>query len=131
MTKKLPAKPPPLRAEGQALWDAIVGWEPNEDGEKLILRPDETVLLRNACRVADTLGDLRIIAAGLSPVISNSAGTAVISPVITEIRAQEKHQASLLRVLGVPDGADNELGGWDHLTASQRARKQAGIRWAR
>lgn len=130
MTKPKPPAAPKLGTEGQRLHDAITRWAPNEDGRTFVMRPDELATLMTACRAADRLTELQLVADGLPVIINNAAGSAVISPVITEIRLTEKHLAQLLKSLGVPDGAE-AVGGWDGLTASQRARKQAMIRWAK
>ncbi len=118
----MPDRPTDLGPAGVRLWDTITA-----DG--LILRPDESALLDQACRVADQVETLAEVVASSPVVIAGSRGQEIVHPAVAELRLQRSLLASLVAKIAVPDGEGE--GDWDGLSASERARKASRARWDR
>lgn len=120
-----PKAPAGLSAPGLKLWRSITSWE--HDDVALVLRPDEVALLGMACAVADTIACLEADVAGEPRVIITN-GIERVDPILRELRSQRQLLAGLLRQIDLPEqSSENE---WDNLSASQRARKAARVRWS-
>lgn len=119
-------KPAGLGAAGGALWRSVVGY--STDGATVEFRPDEVAILVTACRTADTVAAIERALVGEPLTVEGSAGQQVLNPLVSEVRFQRAALAQLLGRLRLPDAAAD--GGWDGLTASQRARKAARSRWS-
>lgn len=126
MTRKTPTDtgaPEGLGHAGTALWESITTMQ--FDGDRLVLRPDELVVLATAARTADMVARLESEVGDGPLMIEGSKGQDVVHPAVVELRFQRAAVASLLRQLAIP-----EEDSWDNLTASQRARKAARARWS-
>lgn len=89
-----PPRPPSgLRGSGRALWKAVlVDFELSEH---------ETIVLREACRTADSIDDLQALldADGL---MSQSSQGARVHPALVELRQQRLTFARLVSALRIP-----------------------------
>lgn len=105
-----PRAPDGLGTAGKRLWRRLtkVGIE---------YGPQELLILEEAARTADKLDELR------------RRDTADNPKVTTEIRLQSDHLRKLLNAVDWPALQHEGDGEWDGITASQRARKAAHIRW--
>lgn len=112
--------PPNLGAAGIGLWrDLTAGLE---------LRRDERVVVAEACRTADVIVSLDAVLAAEGVTATGSTGQRVVHPAVAELRQQRALLSTLLRRIEWPELGDDE-GGWDDLSASQRARRAALKRW--
>ncbi|MEX2623377.1 MAG: hypothetical protein WD651_06595 [Acidimicrobiia bacterium] len=92
----------PFGPAGRDLWDALHGLESNT-GAKLRWRPDEGVLLREACHLADDLEVLRTMLAERPLLVPGSMGQMRVDPLRGELHRTSQRLESLLRSLQVPD----------------------------
>ena len=120
-----PPAPADLGPAGKALWTAHTTWSYAD--VVVELRPDELATLALAARTADTVDELEAAMEGEPPSVEGSRGQLIVHPLLVEIRMQRQALAALLARVNLPDGLD---GGWEGLTASQRARKAARARWS-
>jgi hypothetical protein len=109
----------PFGPAGSALWDALHGLE-SESGATLVWRPDEGVLLEEACHLADDLAALRAMLAERPLLVPGSMGQLRVDPVRAELHRTSQRLESIFRTLRVPD-ADVSLS----------ARDLAERRWGR
>ena len=86
-----------------------------------MLRTDELRVLKDSCREADLIEDLRLESRGAQMVVKGSMGQPVINPLVSELRQHRACLAGLLRQLKLPDE--------DAPTASNPAGKAAHARW--
>ncbi len=95
-------------------------FEPNLSEIELLTEAARTV---DRCEVLETaLRDQPLTTAG-------SRGQTVAHPLLAELRSERTLLSRLLSQLAIPH-ADNEHT-WDGLTASERSRRAARIRWDR
>jgi len=116
-----PKQPAKLGPAGRALWAQIA--------DRYELRPDEIVLLEQAARTADDAAAIAAALEGEPPMVAGSAGQPVAHPLRRELRETRLQLSQLLGRLDLPE--DGASGGWDNLSASQRARKASRARWDR
>ncbi|MFN3005130.1 hypothetical protein [Mycolicibacterium wolinskyi] len=124
-------KPPPPPADlakdgrkdgaGRRLWKQIV------TSRKYELRPDELVILENACRQGDRIEKLRGEAQHCSTTARGSAGQLALHPILKELRELEVSQANLLGKLKLPD----DQAPADSQPRSVSARSAVQSRWGR
>jgi hypothetical protein len=88
------------------------------------LRPDELAVLREACRIADTVARLEAALADQPVMVAGSMGQQVTNPLFAELRMQRQALAGLLRQLRLPDLEGSARGANQHREAAQ-------ARWAR
>jgi hypothetical protein len=119
--RRRPATPRNLGSRGRRLWRSVVA-----DFE---LDVGDLELLELACRTADDVDRLTGELATADTWATGSRGQTIVNPLVREVRDTRAAFARLLAGLNLP--ADDEPAGWDHLTASQRARKAARARWDR
>lgn len=90
-----PRPPKGLRASGRALWKAVL-----DDFE---LTEHETVVLREACRTADSLDDLQVLL-DQEGLMSETSQGARVHPALVELRQQRIALARLFAALHIPTG---------------------------
>jgi hypothetical protein len=112
-----PDPPSDLRASGRALWLDVRA--------EFALGPDEVGALREACRTADELDDLRSALAGQPMTVAGSTGQQVAHPLLAELRRHREVLAKLLERLNLPAG-DEDAGSTPAHRKAQRAAQQ---RW--
>ncbi len=112
-----PRAPAKLGRAGRALWRQMA--------DRYELRPDEAAVLEQACRSADDCAVLAAALEGEPAMVVGSAGQPVAHPLRRELRGTRVLMSRLLAQIDTPDSG----GAWDHLSASQRARKAARVRW--
>lgn len=95
MSQKAPRPPAGLRTSGRALWSAVLN-----DYE---LDEHEAVILREACRTADSIDALQAVL-DAEGVMSESSQGARTHPALTELRQQRVTFARLLTALRIPQG---------------------------
>lgn len=114
-----PPAPRNLGERGRALWDSIIpAYE---------LRPDEIVILVDACREADLIERLHAELVESSLIAKGYNGQEVASPFVSEIRQHRTVLAGLLSKLKIPDspaGAARK-----RAVVSEQARAAARSRW--
>ena len=120
----MPAEPPtdpPLGRAGLATWRAItdVGY---------VLRPDEVVVLTQACRLLDQAEALQAAIDHDGVTVTGSRGQIRPHPALAELRGTRAEVARLLGRLKLPDPQPAAAG--SSLT-SERARKAARARWSK
>ena len=121
MTKSTSTRAPSgLGPRGRRLWRQVLrDFEPNLSEIELLTEAARTV---DRCEVLETaLRDQPLTTAG-------SRGQVVSHPLLAELRAERQLLSRLLGQLAIPEP---EAGDWDGLTASQRSRRAARIRWDR
>lgn len=101
MSDKTPKPPSGLRTSGRALWRAVL--------TDYDLDEHETVLLREACRTADSLDALQAVL-DAEGVMSESSQGVRTHPALTELRQQRVTFARLLTALRVPQGEEDGRG---------------------
>ena len=115
------ADSPDLGARGLTLWDEV--------SEGRDLDGASTVLLLNACRVADRLDELtEEISSWGKLTATNDKGDEVASPLLTEHRQQLMTLNQILKSLGVgrlPERAAKEASFLDDLQRRRRDRQSA------
>src|SRR4051812_8929263 len=92
--RKIPA-PKGLAKRGRRLWRDVSG--------AYVLRPDELVLLENACRIADLIEALDAEMADQPMVVKGSAGQVRENPLLSEVRLQRVTLRQMLGQLKLPD----------------------------
>ena len=97
--KKIPRPPNGLRLRGRALWRAVV--------REFELDEHETVVLREACRTADSLDALQALLDEEGPMSSTSQGPRV-HPALPELRQQRIALARMIAVLRIPAGVEDD-----------------------
>ena len=117
----IPKLPTKLGPAGRRLWRSIA--------RRYELRPDEMALLEQAARTADDAAAIVEALRGEPAMVLGSAGQPVGHPLRRELRETRLQLSQLLARLDLPE--DGSATGWDHLSASQRARKAARVRWDR
>lgn len=116
---KLPA-PSDLGTRAERLWDALT------DGYEF--RPDELVVLEDACREMDIIDRLEDELAISPLMVEGSMGQQVASPLVSELRQHRAVVARLLAQLKIPDESGS---GATPLSRSDAARRAANARWAK
>lgn len=96
MTRRTPSG---LAAAGRKLWDSV--------NDEFDLAEAEAAQLEEACRVRDTISQLRAALKSDGTMIKSSQG-ARLHPAIAEIRAQQLTLARLLATLAVPALTEDE-----------------------
>jgi hypothetical protein len=91
------------------------------------MRPDELVVLTDACRTADLIAVMEAGLAGQDLLVRGSQGQLVINPLISELRQYRAARAALLRQLKLPDEGSTDSGA----ALSAKNRAAANVRWAR
>jgi len=120
-----PRGPAGLRAAGRRLWRA------HTSDPDVSFRPDELATLALAARTADEIADLEAALAEAPRTVAGSKGQEIVHPVIPELRLQRQLLASLLARLRIPEPESGVPGDWDNLSASDRGRRAAAVRWSR
>lgn len=110
MTHKAPKPPAGLRTSGRSLWCAVL-----DDFE---LDEHETLLLREACRTADSLDALQAVLDAEGPMAQSSQGIRA-HPALAELRQQRVVFARLLTALRIPQGEGQSEG---------RTQERGGVR---
>lgn len=95
------------------------------------LRPDELVLLEDACRTIDRIDELDEAQKETPLVARGSQGQPVISPLVSEARFQRGLLTSILRQLGISDVEDEDDESTGPMSRSASAKKAAEARWSR
>lgn len=93
MTAQTPKPPDGLRKSGRALWRAVT--------RDYVLDEHETMVLREACRTADSLDGLQALVDAQGLTAESSQGTRV-HPALVELRQQRIAFARLLTALRIP-----------------------------
>lgn len=109
--------PDGLELRGVRLWGDVTG--------KWTLRPDELVVLEDACREADLIDRIEAGAAGAELMSVGSMGQPVVNPLIAELRQHRSTFQRLVASLKLPD----EPGGAAP-SRSSSAREAAVARWS-
>ncbi|NKS20863.1 terminase [Rhodococcus hoagii] len=104
ITTRIPKPPMPLKTGGRRLWRSVL--------TRFALAEHEKVMLLECCRTIDTIDDLVAIAAADGVVIESPQGRKA-HPALTEARQQRLVLTRLLRMLGIPDDADEPAEGDD------------------
>lgn len=122
--------PPPSEAElpeglaeaGRHLWESITN-EFDFTGE-----PGKLAILERACRTADQITVLEAAIVGAELVVKGSTGQPVVNPMIAEVRQQSGLLNNLVKALGLPASAEEELAAAERRkTKSSNAAK---ARWS-
>lgn len=112
-----------LKARGKALWASLTV-------EGSSLRPDEVMILAEACRTADYIAALDAELKGKSLTATGSQGQIREHPLLSERRQQSAHLARLLHQLDVKDEAEESPAARIKREArSARGRHAANSRW--
>lgn len=101
---------------GEELWDRL---HAPRDGDVLVFRPDEEVLLTEACHLVDDLAAIREALVDRPMLVAGSMGQDRVDPLRGELHRTSQRLESLLRSLRVPD--DDYIG--------DSARELAERRW--
>lgn len=120
--RKSPA-PKNMGSRGLAFWNKVTG--------KYELRPDELVILEDACREMLLIDELQKAMRGESMIMSGSMGQPVVNPLVPELRQHRATLKALLASLKLPDDvseSDSGEPGEDVETVQQR--KAANSRWS-
>lgn len=112
-----PVRPADLRAAGRRLWAEVTA--------DFDLGPDEIGALREACRTADELDDLRAALKGQPMTVPGSTGQPVANPLLAEVRRHRATLAQLLERLSLPAGDEDQ----GMTPAQRRAQRAAQQRW--
>lgn len=115
----VPRAPSGLGSAGRRLWQGT--FAPRENGARLELRPDERVLLVEACRLADDVERIRKLLDGVPLMVPGSKGQPVTHPLRSELHRTVASLDRVLRTLALPD---------DDAPASQAGRSLARARWS-
>jgi hypothetical protein len=118
MTNPEHAAPDGLGKAGAELWLAMT------DG--IEYRPDEAEVLRQACRLADTVAALEAELAGEPMTSAGSRGQTIVNPLVPELRLSRSQLTAMLLRIDVPaedDGLDRPM------TRSEAARVASRARW--
>lgn len=118
-----PRAPKGLGSAGRRVWRDTVG--EREDGSRLVLRPDELVLLEHFCRLADDADRLRGELADAPLTVTGSMGQPVQHPLRGELHRTLATMDRLQRTLALPDAPDERSGG-----TSWAGRNLARARWS-
>jgi hypothetical protein len=91
------SKTPPrgLKSPGRKVWRQVLS--------AYKLRPDELVLLENACKTVDIIADLEAAMAGEPLVTKGSMGQTREHPLLSEARQQRAYLGRTLAQLSLPD----------------------------
>lgn len=113
------SKPAPkgLKKDGRKLWRSVVS--------AYDLRPDELILLGNACKTVDIIAALEVAMADEPLVTKGSMGQAREHPLLSEARQQRAQLNRTLAQLKLPDLVDPSMQG--PRINTQRAAAQS--RW--
>ena len=87
---------------GGVLWEAVVGGDP----PSYALRPDELVILEEACRAVDLSDRLAAAVEGLEGdalMVEGSKNQDVVNPLLAELRQTRALVGSMLARLHLPD----------------------------
>lgn len=115
-----PRAPRGLGSAGKRMWRGT--FAERDDGARLELRPDELVLLVEACRLADDVETLRGELVGASLTVPGSQGQDVVNPLRSELHRTSTRLESILKTLALPDDEGRSV--------SQAGRSLAGARWS-
>lgn len=109
--------PKGLGTRGRRLWKQSL--------DQFEFRPDELIVLEDACRHVDVVDALAAKLEGADLVTAGSKGQMTAHPLLQELRASKDLVAKLLRQLGLPD----EVGGDRSTERSSAGRRLARQRW--
>lgn len=109
--------PAGLASRGERLWRDVTG--------KWTLRPDELVVLEDACREADLITRLEAEVADSDLMSIGSMGQPVVNPLVAELRQHRSTFQRLVRSLKLPDDP-----GEAQASRSSSAREAAVARWS-
>lgn len=90
--------PAGLGSKAKRLWDRVT--------TDYVLRPDEVVLLEEACHTIDLIGELKKRVAKEPCIIPGSRGQRIAHPLLMEIRQQRAAFARIMKQLDLPDAGD-------------------------
>ena len=126
--RDVPAPPDGISARAVGLWCEL--WQSFD------LNPAETILLERLCRALTRAEAIEADLEGTPLVVAGSKGQDAINPRLPELRQVEDLIRRLTAALKIPDSppASSQPGGaieWDGMTASERARTAANLRWGR
>lgn len=114
-----PKAPAKLGARGRRLWDEVLA--------SYRLRPDELVLLVDACREVDLIDRMeRELDRDGELLVRGSMGQQVAHPLLAELRQHRAALKQLLAALHLPDESGREAA-----SRSEAARAAAVARWRR
>lgn len=109
-----PRVPSGLSDAGKKLWRDTVA--------VYVLRADELVILKDACREADLVSRMEADLRTSDLLIEGSMGQKVVHPLLSEVRQHRVTMAALLRGLKLPDDAG--------AGQTNQQREAAQSRWA-
>lgn len=89
------AAPKGIGREGRRLWKAVT--------KDYKLRPDELIVLENACRTVDLIAEMQEAMTGEPLVTSGSKGQEREHPLLSELRQQRTFLTRALAQLRLPD----------------------------
>lgn len=113
-----PRRPSGLGSRAVRFWDQIVA--------TYDLRPDEVLVLENACREIDLITRMEAEQRDAGLISEGYNGQPVPAPMLGELRQHRSVLARLLGQLKFPDAPDQPAE-----TASEQARRAAFARWNR
>lgn len=112
------AAPGGLQDKGLRLWRDVAG------SGVYRLRPDELLVLEDACREADLIDRLEAELRDADLIVRGSMGQPVANPLAQELRQHRGVFARLMKQLDLPDGTPVSS------SRSSQARDAAAARWA-
>jgi hypothetical protein len=112
-----------LEARGQRLWASLVAQDASLGVETYPLR--EVAL--TACRTADRVEQLELLAATVEPVVEGKSGP-MIHPLLAEVRQQSALLARLVAALRLPDEATGKRPQHRQVRGVQQPSKVGGAR---
>lgn len=115
--RKTPA-PKNMGARGLRFWQKVTG--------AYRLRPDELVVLEDACREMALIDDLNAAMVGEPMMMSGSTGQPAVNPLIPELRQHRATLKALLAQLKLPDQSEDTV---VEESRSTQARDAAKSRW--
>jgi hypothetical protein len=115
-----PRKPTGLSPKSGRFWAEVV--------RDFDLRPDEVVILSEACRVMDIVEQLDKALRGQPLTVPGSAGNIREHPLLSEARQQRLALSRLLRQLDLPEAED--VAAIKDELRSKRNRQAAIARWS-
>lgn len=103
--------------KGQKLWKSLTS--------RMEFREDELRVLENACFTADRIVKLRR-AIGNNFTVPGSTGQIAAHPLLQQLRADEAHEANLLKQLAIPEEVESAA---SNDSRSAKMRETANSRW--
>lgn len=108
-----------LGKRGAWLWDQVTG--------TYSLRPDDTMLLEDACHTLDLIDKIEAQLVGAELLLVGAYDQPIANPLIDQVKAHRSVMARLLGQLKLP----NVAGVQAELDRTDRARNAANARWGR